>query len=171
MKKTMKKSLSAVLAMMIFATILLLPAWQQDKLVIEDTEPQSSVNPTGSAPANVEEKLVVKVSDSCIVIKTTEDSLNGKTDMLLIDYMIQRKEKGELEFSISNGMVNSINGVENPADYSSCWMLYTSDEDNANAAWGIVEYKGKEYGSAISGAEALTIKPDQLYIWVYKSIS
>jgi hypothetical protein len=68
-------------------------------------------------------------------------------------------------------MITSINGIENPADYSSCWMLYTSDEDNANAAWGTVEYEGKEYGSAISGAETLKIKADKLYIWVYKSFS
>lgn len=117
------------------------------------------------------EPLVIKDSDTYIVVKTTEESLNGKTDMLLIDYMSQLKEKGELEFAIKDGMITSINGVDNPADWSSCWMLYTSDAENANAAWGTVEYEGKEYGSAISGAEALVIKPDQLYIWVFKSFS
>jgi hypothetical protein len=50
-------------------------------------------------------------------------------------------------------------------------MLYTSDADNANSAWGIVEYEGTEYGSAISGAETLKLKPDQLYIWVFQSFS
>ncbi len=117
------------------------------------------------------EPLVIKDSDTYIVVKTTEESLNGKTDMLLIDYMSQLKEKGELEFAIKDGMITSINGIDNPADWSSCWMLYTSDAENANAAWGTVEYEGKEYGSAISGAEALVIKPDQLYIWVFKSFS
>ena len=68
-------------------------------------------------------------------------------------------------------MIKSINGIENPADYSSCWMLYTSDAENANASWGTVEYEGAEYGSAISGAEVLKIKPDQLYIWVFKSFT
>ena len=115
------------------------------------------------------EKLVIKDSDTYIVIKTTEQAMDGTTDMTLMDYMQTLKEKGELEFSISNGMITSINGIENPADYSSCWMLYTSDADNANAAWGTAEYDGQEYGSAISGAEVLKIKPDQLYIWVYKS--
>lgn len=146
MKITMKKSLSLLLVMMIFASALLLPACQQEKLVIKD-------------------------SDTYIVIKTTQDSVGNATDMLLIDYMSQLKDKGELEFAISDGMITSINGIENPTDYSSCWMLYTSDEDNANAAWGTVEYEGKEYGSAISGAETLKIKADQLYIWVYKSFS
>ena len=114
------------------------------------------------------EPLVIKDSDTYIVIKTTGQDV---TDMTLMDYMSKLKEKGELEFSISDGMITSINGIENPIDYSSCWMLYTGDEDNANAAWGTVEYEGKAYGSAISGAETLKIKADQIYIWVYKSFS
>ena len=117
------------------------------------------------------EPLVIKDSDTYIVIKTTAESLDGKTDMLLIDYMNELMAKGELNCTISDGMITSINGIENPADYSSCWMLYTSDADNANASWGTVEYEGVEYGSAISGAETLTIKADQIYIWVFKSFS
>ena len=117
------------------------------------------------------EKLVIKDSDTYIVIKTTTQAMDGATDMTLMDYMSKLKEKGELEFAISDGMITSINGIDNPADYSSCWMLYTSDVDNANASWGTVEYEGKEYGSAVSGAETLKIKPDQLYIWVYKSFN
>ena len=115
------------------------------------------------------EPLVIKDSETCIVIKTTEEALDGKTDMLLIDYMNDLVESGELTCTVSDGMVTSINGIENPADFSSCWMLYTSDTENANAAWGTVEYEGVEYGSAISGAEMLTIKPGQLYIWVFQS--
>ena len=118
-----------------------------------------------------QEKLVIKDSDTYIVIKTTQQAMDGKTDMTLLDYMSMLKDKGELEFAVSNGMITSINGIENPADYSSCWMLYTSDADNANVAWGTVNYEGEEYGSAISGAETMKIKPDQLYIWVYKSFS
>lgn len=117
------------------------------------------------------EKLVIKDSDTYIVVKTTEQAMDGATDMTLVDYMTKLKDKGDLEFTISDGMITSINGIDNPADYSSCWMLYTSDAENANAAWGTVEYEGKEYGSAISGAETLKIKPDQLYIWVFQSFS
>ena len=146
MKKAMKKFLSVLLVMAVFAGMFLFTACQNEKLVIKD-------------------------SDTYIVIKTTQESVGDATDMLLIDYMEDLKEKGELEFSVSNGMITSINGIENPADYSRCWMLYTSDDDNANAAWGTAEYEGKEYGSAISGAETLKIKADQLYIWVYKSFS
>ena len=142
----MKKSLSVLLVMAVLAGMFLFTACQNEKLVIKD-------------------------SDTYIVSKTTEKAIDGATDMTLMDYMETLKEKGELEFSVSNGMITSINGIDNPADYSSCWMLYTSDEDNANVAWGTAEYEGKEYGSAISGAETLKIKADQLYIWVYKSFS
>ena len=117
------------------------------------------------------EPLVIKDSDTYLVIKATEESIGGKTDMKLIDYMSQLVDSGELTCAISDGMVTSINGIENPADFSSCWMLYTSDTENANSAWGTVEYEGTEYGSAISGAETLPVKAGQLYIWVFQSFS
>ena len=117
------------------------------------------------------EPLVIKESDTCIVLKVTEEAIGGNTDMVLIDYMDTLVTEGKLTCTIENGMVTSINGIDNPADFSSCWMLYTSDADNSNAAWGTVEFEGKQYGSAISGAETLKIKAGQLYIWVYKSFS
>lgn len=144
MKKTSKKILSCALAIMLLACTVLLSGCQSEPLVIKDSE-------------------------TCIVIKTTTQAMDGKTDMLLIDYMEQLVNEGKMTCTISNGMVTSINGIDNPADFSSCWMLYTSDAENANAAWGVVEYNGVQYGSAISGAETLKIKPDQLYIWVFQS--
>ena len=117
------------------------------------------------------EPLVIKESDTCIVLKVTEEAIGGNTDMVLIDYMDTLVKEGKLTCTIENGMVTSINGIDNPADFSSCWMLYTSDADNSNAAWGTVEFEGNQYGSAISGAETLKIKAGQLYIWVYKSFS
>lgn len=143
MKKT-KKILSVLLAILILAGTMLLAGCKSEPLVIKD-------------------------SDTYIVIKTTQEAMGDKEEMLLIEYMQMLKEKGELEFKVESGMITSINGIDNPADFSSCWMLYTSDEANANASWGTVEYEGKQYGSAVSGAEALKIKPDQLYIWVFKS--
>ena len=157
MKNKMQKVLSIVLVLAIMSCTLLLSACQQDKLVIETPETDPATN--------------LVITDDLIIIKITQEALAGATDMTLMDYMSKLKEKGELEYSISDGMITSINGIDNPVDYSKCWMLYTSDADNANAAWGTVEYEGKEYGSAISGAETLKIKPDQLYIWVFKSVS
>ena len=146
MEKTIKRILCALLLVTILAGMLSLSGCRQEPLVIKD-------------------------SDTCIVLKVTEEALGGKTDMVLIDYMRTLTDKGEMVCTIENGMVTSINGIENPTDYSSCWMLYTSDEELSNSGWGVVEYEGKQYGSAISGAETLPIKADRLYIWVYKSFS
>ena len=55
------------------------------------------------------------------------------------------KDQGELTFEISGGMISSIEGKENPLDYSSCWMLYTSDKEMSNTEWGTIEYDGKTY--------------------------
>lgn len=154
--KTTQKILSVLLVAVLTCT-LLLAGCQNDKLVIEtpDTTPETNL----------------VITDTTIVIKITQEAIAGATDMTLMDYMTKLKEADKLDFEISDGMITSINGVENPVDYSSCWMLYTSDEENANKAWGTVEYEGNEYGSAVSGAEVLKIKADQLYIWVYKSFS
>ena len=145
MKKTIK-CLSGLLAILLLACSMLLSGCKSEPLVIKD-------------------------SDTCIVIKTTPEVLEGNEDMVLIDYMNQLVQKGELTCTIKDGMVTSINGIDNPVDYSSCWMLYTSDTENANSTWGTVEYEGVEYGSAISGAEKLKIKADQLYIWVFQSFT
>ena len=111
------------------------------------------------------EPLVIFDSDTTIVIRCEETD----GEATLADYMAKLKTAGEIEFTVENGMITSINGIENPADYSSCWMLYTSDSDFSSSEWGTVEYQGVEYGSAILGAEALVIKPEQTYIWVFKS--
>ena len=88
----------------------------------------------------------------------------------LMDYMTLLKQEEKLDFETKNGMISSVNGIENPADWSSCWMLYTSDEENANSSWGKVEYEGKIYGSAMFGAESLKVKDNCLYIWVFQSM-
>ena len=116
-----------------------------------------------------EDNLVIKDSDTFIVIKATQDSIGDKTDMKLIDYMQMLKADGKLEFEINNGMITSINGYDNPADYSKCWMLYTSDSESSSTMYGTVEYDGTEYGSAMLGAESLTVKAGETYIWVFKS--
>lgn len=115
------------------------------------------------------EPLVIKESDTYIVITVSNEQMDIKKNTTLVDYMNSLKNDGKLDFEIENGMVTSVNGIENPADWSSCWMIYTSDTDNANLAWGTIEYDGKVYGSAIVGAESLIIKDGCIYIWVFQS--
>ena len=122
-------------------------------------EPTKINDPT--TPAT--DSSVVTVSDTTIVLAPTSDYV-GQT---LLSFMQASTLKGLLEFSITNGLVTSINGKENTADYSKCWMLYTSDENMANTAWGTVEYQGNVYGSAVKGVTELNIIENGLYIWVY----
>ena len=114
-----------------------------------------------------QEPLVIKDSDEFIVITATEKSIEGKGEIMLIDYMKILKDEGELEYTVENGMITSINGISNAADYSKCWMLYTSDAENSAAMYGTVEYKGVAYGSAMLGAETLKVKAGEIYIWVF----
>lgn len=107
--------------------------------------------------------LVIKDSDNLVVVTAdTDESLS------LIDYINTLDEFKDM-FVIENGMVTAIDGVANAADWSKCWMIYTSDSEKANTAWGQIEYKGETYGSAIVGAEQLMVKKGCIYIFVYQS--
>ena len=112
------------------------------------------------------EPLVVKESDTYVAIKVETD----KTDLTLANYMASLVEYQNM-FQIINGMVTSINGIENAADWSACWMLYTDDysEDCSNAGYGTIEYKEKIYNSSSLGAEKLVVKNGCTYIWIYQT--
>lgn len=109
------------------------------------------------------ETKILKETDEFIVITPSEEFV-GKT---LKECMDDLKERGELDYVISSGMVSSVNGIDNPADFSYCWMLYTDDAENSNDAWGTIEHNDKTYSSATLGATELIIAQDCVYIWVY----
>ena len=115
------------------------------------------------------ETHVIKEGDTKVVITVSNEYLEENQTSTLVEYMEFLKGNGELEYEISSGMITSINGIENPADWSSCWMLYTDDAELSNSEWGIAEYNGKTYGSAIVGAESLIIKDGCTYIWYYQT--
>ena len=107
-------------------------------------------------------RVIVK-EDTYVVINVVDEVSEGTT---LYDYMLTLDKT--LRFTHSGGMITSINGIENASDWSACWMIYTTDEDNSNTMWGSVEYEGKVYGSASYGAESLVIKKGESYIWLYQ---
>lgn len=112
----------------------------------------------GSAKAEI-----VSKSDTMVVIKINET----EGFATLLDAMTYLKNEGELTFELTGGMVSSIEGKENPTDWSACWMLYTSDSEMSNTEWGTITYEGSTYGSAILGAESLTVSVGQYYVWSY----
>ena len=118
-------------------------------------------------PASEASMLVelTRESEHMLVIHVKEPS-SGAT---VLDAMERLKESELLEYETAGTMIVSIDGVANAADYSACWMLYTSDEECANEEWGAVEYDSQTYGSAVLGADALQLTDGELYIWVYET--
>lgn len=87
----------------------------------------------------------------------------------LLQIMERAKQNGDLSYEASAGMITSINGKANAADFSACWMLYTSDEEMSNAEYGTIVCGNESLGSAIVGANALTVVKGVLYVWQYTS--
>lgn len=103
--------------------------------------------------------------ENTVVITVAEDyDVEGKT---LKDYMDYLVAEDELAYEISDGMIVSLNGKANTTN--SYWMLYTSDEANANTAWGTIEYDGHTYGSATIGAPSLPLAEGAVYVWSYQT--
>ena len=119
--------------------------------------------------SNGEGKLVCRlVENTTARVVICVEETDGETTLL--DCMEQLKaSETQFSYKLVSGMVTAINGVENPADFSKCWMLYTSDAEMANAAWGTAEYDGKTLGSAVVGADALDVIAGGIYIWDYVS--
>lgn len=111
--------------------------------------------------------VVAVMKEENMVVITVEEAAG---EVALLAVMAELQEEGKLTFTADlSGMVQSIEGKANPADWSACWMLYTSDERMANTEWGTIEYGGEVYGSAILGANALTVMAGEVYIWRYQT--
>ena len=90
---------------------------------------------------------------------------NVEEQTTLVEYMQTLQEDGKLSYTVEDGMVVSINGKANEAN--SYWMLYTTDDEFSNEAWGTIEYEEITYKSASLGAEELVVKEGETYVWVY----
>ena len=109
---------------------------------------------------------IISKTDTMVVIKVNE----AEGFATLLDAMNYLKNEGELTFEVAGGMASSIEGKANPADWSACWMVYTSDAEMANAKY-TVEYNGNIYGQAILGVESLPIVAGAYYVWSYDSFA
>ncbi len=110
--------------------------------------------------------LVVGEGGEALVITVNEGAVEDGTTLLTVMEELKKEEK--FSFSVMNGMITEINGKANAADFNPCWMLYTSDEGMASSAWGTYSYEKEALGSATLGADALTVKEGEFYVWVYQ---
>ena len=134
----------------------------------------SSESSTESESESASEPLtaasLVSVVDNMVIITVNSAYMEITAGTVLIDYMAKLKADGAIDYTVSNdGMINSINGQANPADWSKCWMLYSNDAELSNEAWGFITLNGVKYLSAIFGAESLPIKDGKIYVWEFKS--
>ena len=128
-------------------------------LWIEDTGDTESIHSATEKKATVE-----KTENELVAIRV----LAPDGEEMLADVMAYLQAENELAFSKdASGMLTGINGKENPADWSYCWMLYTSDAELSSSEWGSVEYAGQTLGSAVLGAESLPVAAGEVYVWVY----
>lgn len=94
------------------------------------------------------------------------ESVEG--DATLIDVMTALQEEGKLNFTTNGqGMIQSINGKQNAADWSEYWALYISDAELSDMNYGI-EWNGRQLGFSNFGAEALTVEAGGVYVWQYE---
>lgn len=111
------------------------------------------------------EGRLVENTETLVVIEVTETD----GEATLFDVMEILQEEGKLTYTLSGTMIHSIGEKENAADFSACWMLYTSDTEMGNTEWGTYDYKGTSCASAILGGDALTLVKGAYYVWVYTS--
>jgi len=109
--------------------------------------------------------VLEKVEEDAVAIRVKD--VDGEP--MLLDVMEYLQEKENFTFVVENGMLTSLNGKANTADFSRCWMLYTSDAELANSEWGTYTYEGVTLGSAIVGANMLPVVKDEVYVWYYAS--
>lgn len=128
-----------------------------------DPESSSSVSFESSHPIAVFAYSVEKTSETRVVIRVAEATV----EYTLAEVMEMAKTEGKLTYEASESMLASIDGKANAADYSSCWMLYTSDTELSNAEWGTITVDGNELGSAIVGMNGLPVIAGGTYVWEY----
>ncbi len=127
----------------------------------------------GACSRGTASEYTAEVSSEDLVVFTAPEV---SADMSVKDYFDGLVEEGLLTYTISGGMVTSINGVSNPADYSYCWMFYSdlTELDGViygNAEWGAYEYGGKTLASCAYGIEEMPVVEGYTYAAVYTRLS
>ena len=120
---------------------------------------------TGDEENNGEAKTVARIVESTqerVVILVEE--ADGEATLFNV---MEELSKDDFTYELSGTMVSKINGTENAADFSACWMLYTSDSEMGNSEWGTYDFQNVTCLSASVGGDALTVSAGAYYIWVY----
>lgn len=119
----------------------------------------------GGTGADESTAIVATVEKEEGFVAITITQMDGEA--MLSDVMEQLQAEGKLSFGLdATGMLTQLEGVQNAADWSACWMLYTSDAELANMSYA-KEWKGATYGSAVVGVTQLPAAEGFVYLWSY----
>ena len=106
-----------------------------------------------------------------VVLNTADTEYTITDTSTLKDYMDYLKDKGEFNYSYSEGaygaFLESVNGVANTTNCY--WMIYTDDTENSSTEWGSYDYDGKTLGSANFGISDMPLKENTIYVFAYQS--
>lgn len=109
---------------------------------------------------------VLEKSENLVVIQVEECEDN----VTVYDVMVWLQEKGELEFISENSIYGqsllSLNGKDNPDDWSSYWQFYTINATQGNPD------KSKSYGGytlyyANVGISGAYVQDGGVYLWEF----
>ena len=116
--------------------------------------------------AAVQNAKVLAKSENLVVIQVLECQEGAS----VFDAMQFLKEKGELEFvsesSAYGESLLSLNGKDNPADWSYYWQFYVSDETQGNPDTTYVFEETTCY-FAQKGISGITARKDGIYLWEF----
>jgi len=121
---------------------------------------------TGCGEKAEAKATLILSTETRVVIKV--DSVKGNA---MLKHALDSVVGDNFSYELSNGMVSKVNGVENPADWSKCWMIYTSDTEFSNNTYGTVTYEGLTFGSAILGVNDLPVTVNAYYVLDFASFS
>ncbi len=99
----------------------------------------------------------------------TVDAARIENGTTLREYMDLLVSDGTMTYEMQSGMLMTLDGVESRD--GRYWLLYTDDPAYENGGWGTCIYEGKTYGSATTGADALTVTGGCTYIWHLQEVT
>ena len=121
----------------------------------------------GVKSGEVKSAKVLEKSENLVVIQV-EKCGEGATVFNAMQWL---KEKGELEFvsepSAYGESLLSLNGKDNPADWSFYWQFYVCDEAQGNVDLTYV-YEENTCYYANAGISGITVQDGGIYLWVFE---
>ena len=114
-----------------------------------------------SGEANAE---VLESTQSVLIISVSETDGNAT----LYDVMKELRADGKIDFKSESSTYGesllSVNGVDNPPDWSWYWASYTTDEDNGTDE---VKIDGETWYYSAAGISSLKVKKGEKYMFRY----